>query len=85
MKHNPMATAHAAGLTVGVFYILCRLLVVLFPDGMMLVAKAWFHGLTLGSWDVAAGDFFIGLIASVVSAWLVGYLFAASYNNFVKK
>ncbi len=80
-----MATANAAATTVGIIYVVCRLLVGLFPDLMMSIAQSWFHGLTLGSWNLESGSFIIGLISAVVSAWIVGYLFAISYNSFAKK
>lgn len=84
-KHNPSATANAAAVTVGAAYVVCRLLIGLFPELSMVVAQAWFHGLTLGSWNFSTGNFIAGLIAAVASAWLVGYLFAVSYNSFAKK
>jgi len=85
MKHNPMATANAAATTVGIIYVVCRLLVGLFPDLMMSIAQSWFHGLTFGSWSISTGNFMVGLISAVASAWVAGHLFAVSYNSFLKK
>lgn len=85
MKHNPIATANAAAVTTGIFYIICRVLVGLLPDLMMSISQAWFHGLTIGAWNLASGSFIVGLISAGATAWIVGYIFAISYNSFVKK
>jgi hypothetical protein len=85
MKHNPNATANAAAVTVGIIYVVCRLLVGLFPDLMMSIAQSWFHGITIGTWSISTGNFIVGLISAVASAWVAGYLFAASYNSFLKR
>jgi hypothetical protein len=88
MKHNPTATANAAAVTVGVFYILCRILVGIFPNLMFTFAEALLHGMALtqvGTWNLTLGSFTLGLIASSVSAWVIGYVFAVVYNSFVKK
>lgn len=88
MKHNVSATANAAAVTVGVFYILCRLLVGLFPGLMFAAAQSLLHGMALtqvGTWNLSVSNFILGLITSMVSAWVVGYIFAVSYNSFAKK
>jgi len=88
MKHNPIATANALATTGGLFYIVCRVLVVLFPDLSYTIAQSWFHGIgiaKLGSWDLSLGSFFLGLISFVVFAWVTGYIFAIVINYFNKK
>jgi hypothetical protein len=88
MKHNPVSTAHAAGATTGVVFIACRLLVGLFPGWMFSLGQSWFHGIELqkvSNWDLTTGNFFFGLVSAIVSAWLVGYLFAQFYNFFLGK
>lgn len=85
MKHNPMATANAAALTIGIFYIVCRILVGILPDLMQTIAQSWFHGLTLGSWSLNSGNFVLGILSASVTAWIVGYTFAVSYNSFTKR
>ncbi|KKR72294.1 MAG: hypothetical protein UU81_C0044G0013 [Microgenomates group bacterium GW2011_GWC1_41_8] len=88
MKHEPNATANAAAVTVAVLYVVCRIAIALFPDLAMSVAQSWFHGLELSkvsSWNLSMGPFILGLVTSVISAWLVGYVFATAYNYFVKR
>ena len=88
MKHNPNATANAAAVTVGLFYVVCRILVSLFPGLMFAIAESLLHGMALtqvGTWNLTMGSFILGLISSAVSAWVIGYVFAVVYNSFVKK
>ena len=87
MKHEPIITANAIAGTVGVIYVVCRILVGLFPDLSFTIAQSWFHGIELtkmNSWNLSVGSFLLGLISSVITAWLVGYLFAFLYNFFLK-
>ncbi len=86
MKHNVMATANALALTTGFVYIACALLVALSPTFFKVVASSWFHGMDLASiWTGAPrGNFFLGLVTAMGGSWLVGYLFALTYNKFVK-
>lgn len=88
MKHNVSATANAAAVTVGVFYVVCRVLVGLFPGLMFSIAQSLLHGMALtqvGSWNLSTGNFVLGLLTSMASAWFVGYMFASAYNSFAKK
>lgn len=89
MKKNPLATANAAGATTAIVFVVCRLLVSIFPDASFTVAQSWFHGIELtkpgSAWNLTAGAFILGIISSTVIAWLVGYVFALSYNYFLPK
>lgn len=83
-----MATANAAGLVIAGLYVVCRVLVGLFPDWMFNVGQSWFHGIELtklGSWNLTAENFILGIVTASVSAWLVGWCFAHCYNIFLKK
>ena len=85
---DPMATANAAGLTIIIVFIACRLLVGISPDFMYTVGQSWFHGIQLtqmDTWNLTTSAFILGLISSSVFAWLVGYLFAVLYNTFVDR
>lgn len=86
MKKDPIATAHAAGITVGIIFVVCRLAFVLLPDLTMAIAQSWFHSIALNQTPVGltTGSFILGLISTVISAWLVGYVFANLYNYFLK-
>ncbi len=85
---DPTATANAAGVTTAVVFVACRLLVGIFPDFMFAVGQSWLHGIQLtqmGTWNIPASTFILGLVSSTVFAWLVGYLFAVVYNKFVER
>ncbi len=88
MKHEPNSTAKATAVTVGAIYIVCALSVVLLPDLAMTIAQSWFHGLDLSKisvFNVTLGSFVLGLITSTAGGWLIGYVFAKTYNYFLKK
>lgn len=88
MKHNPLTTANAAGLTTAIVFVACRILVGLFPDLFFSIAQSWFHGIALNKLDpltLTSSTFLLGLVSSAVTAWLIGYLFANLYNYFAKK
>ena len=88
MKHEPNATAKALAVTTAVIYVVCAAAVVLLPDLTMSVAQSWFHGLDLSRisvFNVTWGSFIQGLITATAGTWLVGYLFASTYNYFLEK
>lgn len=79
MKNNPMATANSLALTVGIIYIACRILVGLFPGLMYSIAQSWFHDIKLTQLDVESlsiSTFILGFVSSIVSAWIVGYMYS---------
>lgn len=83
-----MAAANAASTTTAVVYIVCRVLVGLFPDWSFIVAQSWFHGIELtklSTWNLTMGNFILGLVTATIGAWLVSYLFVKIYNYFLKK
>lgn len=87
MKKDPIATAHAAGVTTAIIYIVCRVAIALFPDLAMTIAQSWFHGLEISKvsgWSLSLGSFILGLVTISAGAWLVGYAFAVLYNYFLK-
>ncbi|MFZ5845167.1 MAG: DUF5676 family membrane protein [Patescibacteria group bacterium] len=88
MKKDPLATANAAAITTAVVYLVCAAFFLFAPDFAMDVARSWFHGIDiaqLGGPQFTAGRSLWGLITASVFAWGVGYVFALSYNYFVKK
>lgn len=88
MKHQPMATANAAAVTTAVVYITCATAVALFPDFTMSVTRSWFHGIDLSrisAWNFSLESLFLGIVTAVVYAWFIGYVFAHTYNSFLKK
>jgi len=88
MKHNPTATANALATTTGILFIACRILVGLLPDLMFSIAQSWLHGIELtklGTWNPTLSTFFLGLISSAATAWLIGYVFANAHNYFNRR
>lgn len=88
MKHDPLACANAAAATTAIVFVVCRVLVGLFPDAFFAIAQSWFHGIALtklDSWNLTASSFVLGVVSAAVTAWLIGYLFAVKYNWFLKK
>lgn len=88
MKKDPNATANASAVTVAVFYIVCRLLIWIFPGLMITISQSWFHltGLNeITAWNLTLGSFILGLFTTTLSAWTAGYIFASFYNYFLKK
>jgi len=81
-----MATANALALTLGFVYVACALLVAVFPDFFRFIATSWFHGWNMEVlWTgVPRSNFVLGLVSIMVGSWIVGYVFALSYNKFVK-
>ena len=87
-KHNPVATANAVALTVGLISTACALGIVLLPEISMAIAQSWFHGLDISkisSPNVTVGSFVLGLTSATALSWPVGYVFASIYNLFVEK
>lgn len=88
MKHEVTVTANAAAATTAVVFVACRILVGLFPDAFFAIAQSWFHGIALtklDSWNLTASSFILGLVTATATAWFIGYLFAWTYNWFLKK
>ena len=88
MKFHKTILANAFALTIGVTYLICRLLTMLVPGMFMQITKSWFHLIDLtrisGS-DLGPGLFILGLLSSVISAWLFGYLLGWSIEYFSKQ
>ena len=88
MRTSKMVLANAFALTTGIAYVVCRLLVSLFPDLFIQISKSWFHIIDLsnmGQVDLGSELFAIGLISSVVTAWFFGYLLGWSIEFFSKR
>lgn len=87
MKHYPLATANASAVTTAVIYVVCTATVVFLPDLSMTIAQSWFHGIDLSkisSFNITVGSFILGIITATVGAWLIGFVFAKIYNQFVQ-
>ena len=88
MKIKKEVFANSFALTIGVTYVVCRILVGLFPSLSMQITRSWFHLIDLTKirgMDLSLNLFLLGLISSVVSAWLFGYLLGWSIEYFSDK
>ncbi len=87
MKQYPLATANALAATTAVIYLLYAAAVALLPDLSMTIAQSWFIDIDLtkiSSFKLTAGSFILGIITATIAAWLIGFLFAKIYNQFVQ-
>lgn len=83
-----MATANAASFTTAIIYLVCRFGFIIAPTLSMEISKSWFHGIDISrisATNLSLEAFIIGIISSAVGAWIVGYIFAVSYNAFIRK
>jgi hypothetical protein len=82
-----LAFANALAAITAIVYVVCSLLVVVFPEFFKMVSQGWFHGIDIGLiWTGSPrGNFLLGLITAVIGMWLVGWAFAWLYNQFSKK
>lgn len=86
MKLNETAWANAMAISTGVVYVVCAAFVAILPGISKAVMQSWFHEVSLEAlWTGAPrGNFILGLATAVIGTWLVGYLFAKTYNKFSK-
>ncbi|HCE30949.1 hypothetical protein A2778_05645 [Candidatus Daviesbacteria bacterium RIFCSPHIGHO2_01_FULL_40_24] len=83
MKTQSYAIPNALAVTTAIVYVVCRLLVGLFPDISFAIAESWFHGIELsklGNWNLTMSSFILGIISSAITAWIVGYIFIKVYG-----
>ena len=80
----------AAAATFSVFYAVCALAVVLFPDGTIGFFNTWFHGLDVSLLKPPGGrpltliQFFYGLVGVAVVSFAFAATLAGVYNLFVR-
>jgi len=81
---NPWRTGGATALTFAVVSVLCAAAVYLFPQGTVDFVNSWTHGLDLTvlrsdrPWTL--GWLALGLFNVTLTGFLVGVLYACSYN-----
>lgn len=88
MKLNTNGIGWALAVATGIVYVVCRLIVALFPEGSKKFFLLFIHGIDLTQLPAATqtfGGFVLGLVVSVISAYIVGWIFAWTYNKFDKK
>lgn len=78
MKKEKIVLANAFALTIAIIWVVCSLLIALFPAFTLAVTSWWMHGLALsvmGTWNLTWSNVLLGGITLVVAAWLSAYLF----------
>jgi len=78
---------NALAVTTAIIFVLCRILVGIFPDAFFAIAQSWFHGIGFSKLSVESltmSSLLLGLISSTITAWAVGYIFIKVYKLFVK-
>lgn len=86
MKINEGAFAKASAIFTAGLYVICYLLVRVFPGFFKIVTQSWIHALNLESiWTgQAGGNLILGFISSILGAWIAGHSFAWIYNKFIR-
>lgn len=78
MKQEKIVLANAFALTIAILWVVCSLLIAIFPAFTLTVTAWWMHGLalsTMGTWHLTWGNVLLGGLTLVVVAWLSAYLF----------
>ncbi len=77
-------TGLALALTSGIIYLVCTIVFVLWPVQSLLLLNLWFHGVgwpVTTSITVTWSDAILGLVLTVISAYLIGLLFTWLYQK----
>ena len=88
MKNQSYVLPNTLAVTTLIIFVLCRLLVGLFPDIFFTIAESWFHGIALSkldTWNLTVSSFILGIVSSTITAWVLGYIFTQVYNYFTKR
>lgn len=84
-----MATANATAATTAFIAVVCALAIIIAPEFSIAIAQSWFHGIDLEKVRTAVnpsfGSILYGWITATIGGWVVGYMFATSYNWFAPK
>lgn len=85
MKFNPTTLGFAFAAAFAAVWVICSLLVMLFPGFMMAMTGHMGHANMEGlSWTLTPGGVILGLISWAVWGWLLGWLIGFFYNRFAK-
>jgi hypothetical protein len=83
-KLNQNAVAFAVGITTALVYLVCLVLVAVFPlETIVKVGNYFVHGIDISSIatkSITIGKSIIGLIVVSISSAATGYVFALMYN-----
>lgn len=88
MKNQSYVIPNTLAVTTLIVYVLCRLMVGLFPDNSIIIAQSWFHGIAFSKLDSSSltmNSFILGIVSSTITAWIIGYIFVYVYHYFQKR
>lgn len=84
---NQYVIPNVLAITTAIVFVVCRVLVSLFPDASFAIAQSWFHGIgvnQIGTWNLDMPSFITGLVSVTITAWIIGYVYIRVYKLFVK-
>lgn len=90
-KLNPVKLGNSVALAFGLVHISFDILSLLSPNTLKFIFNTWFHGFKLRilvleeTFSISPQNILIGLVTSVVVAWLIGFSVGYFYNYFNKK
>ena len=86
MKLDATKFAIAGGITAGILWIICSLMVWSMPSGMMSMSSYMMHeDYSSMRWQMGFGGILFGLIAWIFIGTVICWLFATIYNKLVGK
>ncbi len=85
-KLSEKGIATATAILTGIWYILCFLIVIIFGNSSLKFFNLFFHGIELTSLATTINiiNALIGLVVSVILAYVCGYVFAFIYNKYAR-
>ena len=85
MKAQSYAIPNALAVTTAIVFVVCRVLVGIFPDASFALAQSWFHGIEFSkssALNLDIGSFVLGIISSAAVAGVIGFIFVRVYKLF---
>lgn len=88
MKSDTTRLANAFGLAMVILWTVCSVFIWLLPDLAWQITSWWMHGMDLsamGNWDLTLGNFLLGGITAVISAWVTGWVLGWAWQVLGRK
>ncbi|MDP3724516.1 MAG: DUF5676 family membrane protein [bacterium] len=88
MKLDKIVLANALGLTGAILWVICLLLITLFPGLVGLGTRMWFHAIGMSAapaGNLTITDAIFGGITFIAASWLIGFLFAWIWEALSKR
>lgn len=74
----------AAAITGTLLYILCSVIVIVWPTQSIQLLATWFHGIDLTKIaiepQITIGSFLVGLLGVFIAMYILGFVYAWTYN-----